>query len=63
MIGYLYLRGEEKLREVVSNYERVLSYFDVVRVNALLSVEELVDEVEKIVLDFINNKLVGGDVV
>jgi dTMP kinase len=49
---------ESKMREVVGNYERVLAYFDVVRVNALLSIEELVDEVEKIVLKFVNRRWV-----
>jgi len=50
---------EKKLREVLGNYERVLAYFDVRRINALCSIEELVDKVEKIVLNFIE----GNDVV
>jgi dTMP kinase len=46
----------EKLREIVGNYEWVLSYFDVKRVNALLPVENLVNEVEKIIIDFIDGR-------
>ena len=48
--------GEDKLREVVGNYERVLAYFDVVRVNALLPIEELVNKVEEVVIDFIDRR-------
>ena len=44
---------EEKLKKVAENYEWILEYFDVKRVNALLPIEELVNEVEKIVIDFI----------
>ena len=47
---------EEKLKKVAENYEWILSYFDVKRINALLSIEDLVNEVEKIVVDFINGR-------
>jgi len=55
--GLSVFEKEEKLREVAGNYERVLENFDVVRVNALLPVEELIDEVEKIVVEFISRRL------
>jgi len=51
--GLSVFEKEEKLKEVVGNYEKVLEYFVVKRVNALLPVEELVGEVEKIVVDFV----------
>ena len=47
---------EEKLREVKANYEKVLGFFDVIRVNALLRVKELVSEVENIVVNFIESR-------
>ncbi len=47
---------EEKLREVKANYAKVLGFFDVVRVNALLHVKELVSEVENIVVNFIEKR-------
>jgi dTMP kinase len=54
--GLSVFEEEEKLREVAGNYERVLEYFDVVRVDALLPIEELVDEVEKIVVEFVSRR-------
>lgn len=54
--GLSVFEKEEKLREVAGNYERVLGYFDVVRVNALLPVEELINEVEKIVVEFVSRR-------
>jgi dTMP kinase len=54
--GVSVFEEEEKLRGVAGNYERVLGYFDVVRVNALLPVEELVGKVERIVVDFIEGR-------
>jgi len=51
---------EEKLREVAENYERILQYFEVKRVSALLPVEELADEVERIVVGFICEKQQKG---
>jgi dTMP kinase len=47
---------EKKLKEVAKNYEQVLKHFDVVKVNALLPVEEVVREVKKIVVDFISGR-------
>ena len=47
---------EEKLREVKANYEKVLGFFDVVRINALLHVKELVSEVENVVIDFVDRR-------
>jgi thymidylate kinase len=55
--GVSVFEEEEKLREVAGNYERVLGYFDVVRVNALFPVEELINEVEKIVVEFVSRRL------
>jgi dTMP kinase len=54
--GLSVFEKEEKLREVAGNYERVLEYFDVKRVDALLQIKELLDEVEKIVVEFINRR-------
>jgi dTMP kinase len=54
--GLSVFEEEEKLREVAGNYERVLENFEVRRVNALLPIDELVGEVERIVVDFIERR-------
>jgi dTMP kinase len=51
--GVSVFEKEEKLKKVAENYEWILKYFDVKRVDALLPIEELVNEVEKIIIDFI----------
>ena len=47
---------EEKLKEVVKNYEYVLQCFEVKRVDATVCIGELVDEVERIVVDCISGR-------
>jgi dTMP kinase len=54
--GLSVFEREEKLKEVVRNYEYVLQCFNVKRVDASISVEELVDVVERIVVGCISGR-------